>query len=114
MAFRINSRHTKQTIGIQVTFITEQNLKKEHFLAKNTVFYVTYVSILNPCYDGNGHTYATTKEMKTMEFRINNENTKQASGIQVTFMTKQNLPKECFLAKKHCFLVTYTSILNPC
>ena len=34
MAFRINSRHTKQTIGIQVTFMTKQNLQKEQFLAK--------------------------------------------------------------------------------
>ena len=34
MAFRINSQHTKQTIGMQVTFITEQNLQKKHFFAK--------------------------------------------------------------------------------
>ena len=34
MAFRINSRNLKQAIDIQVTFITEKKLQKEHFLAK--------------------------------------------------------------------------------
>ena len=33
-AFRINSRNIKQTINIQVTFITEKKFQKEHFLAK--------------------------------------------------------------------------------
>ena len=62
---------------------------------------MTYVYILNPCYDGNAHTYATTKEMKTMAFRINSSNTKQAIGIQVTCITERRLQKELFLAKKN-------------
>ena len=34
MTFRINSPNIKQEIGIQLTFITEKKLQKEHFLAK--------------------------------------------------------------------------------
>ena len=34
MAFRINSRNIKQAIGIQVTFIMEKKLQKEHFLSE--------------------------------------------------------------------------------
>ena len=44
--------------------------------------------------------YATTKEMKTMPFRINNWNTKKAIGIQVTCITERRLQKELILAKK--------------
>ena len=44
--------------------------------------------------------YATTKEMKTMAFRINSRNIKQASGTQVTFITEKKLQKEHFLAKQ--------------
>ena len=33
-AFRINSRSTKKAIVIEVAFINEKILKKEHFLAK--------------------------------------------------------------------------------
>ena len=32
MAFRVNSRNIKQGIGIEVTFIMETKLQKEHFL----------------------------------------------------------------------------------
>ena len=44
--------------------------------------------------------YATTKQLKTIVFRINSQYTKQAIGIQVIFITEQNLQKEHFLAKK--------------
>ena len=91
MAFRINSWNIKQAIDIQVTFLMEKKLQKLHFLSKNTVFQVTYASILNHSQDGSVHRYALTKEMKTMAFGINNQNTKEAIGIQVTFITEQNL-----------------------
>ena len=61
------------------------------------------MSILNPCYDGTIHTYATTKEMKTMPFRINSQNIEQGFGIQLTFITEKNPEKERFLAKKQSF-----------
>ena len=35
------------------------------------VFPASHASILDPCYDGNMHTYATTKEVKKKEFAIN-------------------------------------------
>ena len=44
--------------------------------SKKTVFLATYASILSLCYDSNVHTYATTKEMKKMAFRINSQNMK--------------------------------------
>ena len=42
--------------------------------------------------------------MKTMSFRMNSQNVRQAIGIQVTFNMKQKLEKEHFLAKKYCLL----------
>ena len=62
------------------------------------------MSILNPCLDENVHTYAKTKEMITMPFRINIENIGQAFGMQVTFVAKIKPQKQHFLAKrKHSF-----------
>ena len=57
--------------------------------------------------------YATNKEMKTMEFRINSRNTKQAIGIKVTFITERNLQKEHFLAKKYCLLGYFCVYFEP-
>ena len=65
---------------------------------------MTFGFILNHCYDENLHRYATNKEMKTMAFRINSRNIKQAISMQVTLITENNLQKEHFLAKKHCLL----------
>ena len=104
MSLRINSQNIRQEIGIQVAFIMGKKLQKEHFLVKNAVISVTFGFILNPCQNGNVHTYATTKEMKTMAIRINSRNIKQTIGIQVTFITEKKLQKELLLAKKHCLL----------
>ena len=49
MPFRINSQIIEEAFGIQVTFITEIKPPKEHFLAKKTVFLVTFTLILNHC-----------------------------------------------------------------
>ena len=88
MAFRINSWNIKQVIGIQVTFITEKKLQKEHFLAKRHCLLGNLCVHLNPCQDGNVHTSGTTKEMKVMAFSINSQNVEQAFGIQVIFITE--------------------------
>ena len=37
--FTVNSENIKQAIAIQVTFILENKLQKEHFLVKNTNFF---------------------------------------------------------------------------
>ena len=49
------------------------------------------------------HTYATTKEIKTMRFRINIQNIEQEFGIQVPFITKIKPQKDRFSAKKSLF-----------
>ena len=80
-----------------------------------SVTLVTYASISNPGYDENMHRYATTKELKKKALRINNQNSKWAIDIQVTFISEIKLQIELFLAKSDCFFFkTYTSILNPC
>ena len=47
--------------------------------------------------------YATTKELKNKRFRINSQNIQQATGIQVTYISKIKIQKEAFLAKYDCF-----------
>ena len=49
MAFRLSSQNIEQTFGIQLTFITEIKPQKERFLAKKTVFLVTFTFLLNHC-----------------------------------------------------------------
>ena len=89
IAFRINGQNIEQAIGIQVTFITEKKLQKKIFFNKKTLSFRRLICfILNPCYDGNVHTYAPTKQMKTMAFGINSQNTVEVFGIQVTFITE--------------------------
>ena len=50
--------------------------------------FMTYMSILNLCYDGIVHTYATTKEMKTIEFRINSQIIKEKFWIQMILISE--------------------------
>ena len=81
-----------------------------------TVFLETYVSILNPCYYcnvhtytiikklkrrhlGNMHTYATTKELKEKTSRINSQNEK----VEIVKYFYQNTT---------IFSATYASILK--
>ena len=72
MALKINSQNIKQTFETQAIFISEIKPRPECFFKQNmTVFSETCVSILNPCQDRNVHTYATTKKLKKMAFRIN-------------------------------------------
>ena len=77
----------------------EKKFQKDIFYQKNTVFSVTFAFILNPCQDGNVHTYATIKELRKMAFRKNGQNVKQAIG---TFLMEKKLEKEHFLAKRLC------------
>ena len=98
MEFRINSRHTKQAIGVQVTFITEKKFQKQSF-----VFSVTFAFILNLYQDGNVHMYATTKELKKISFKVNSRNIKQTFGKQVAIIFEIKPQKERFLAKYDCF-----------
>ena len=97
----LNNEKIKQKIGIQLSFFSEIKLKKKRFLVKNiSDFLAIEASILSPRQDGNVHTYATTKEVKTMKFRINSQNIKQAFGIQETLITEIKSQKERFLPKE--------------
>ena len=77
-AFRINSQKIKQAIGIQLTFISESKLQKEHLLAKYDCFFrdlFFHFELLLIC------ECATKKELKMNAFN-KKENRKQAIGIQ--------------------------------
>ena len=92
--FTGNSQNIKQEIGIQVAFITEKKLQKEHFLAKK------HCHLGDLCvHFGNVPTHATTKELKKMAFKINSQNIKQNIGIQVIFISEIKPQLERFLAK---------------
>ena len=80
-----------------MTYITEKKLQKDYFLAKKHCLFGDYRV------HGNVHTYVTTKELKTMAFRINSQNITQKFGIQVTFILEIKPQKECFLIKYDCF-----------
>ena len=67
--FTLKSENTKETIGIQVTFISEIKLQKYTFLQNMAIFLAAIVSYLNSCFDGNLHTYATTKEWTRRHLR---------------------------------------------
>ena len=59
----INSQNINLAICIKVTFFSENKLQKKKktiFQKNKTVFSEIYASILNPCWGGNVHTYATT------------------------------------------------------
>ena len=90
-AFRAKGNNMKQTIGIQVAFISENKPQKEQFLDKYGCFLATYASILNPCYDGNVHTHDRNKEVNKKAFTINSQKINQEIVIQVTFIFKINL-----------------------
>ena len=51
-----------------------------------TIFLTANVPFSNPCYDRNVHTYVMTKEVKKKAFKAKEENIKQTSDIQVTFL----------------------------
>ena len=61
-----------------------------------TIFIATNLVFLNPCYDGNLYTFATTKELKKKAFALNIQNVKQVIGIQVTFMLEIKSQKYTF------------------
>ena len=59
-AYRINRENIKKAIGIQVSLKkNKKNLKKNTFYQNMIVFTDSNVTILNPSYDRNVHTYAT-------------------------------------------------------
>ena len=91
-AFTVNS-HTSYLD------LRKEASKRTFFSKKNTVFSATYASILNPCLDGNEHTYATNKEMKKIVSRISIRNIEHAFCLQVIFITEKKPQKERFLAK---------------
>ena len=67
---------------------------KENIFYQNIIaFLPTYKSILNPCYDGNVHVYASTKELKKNAFTITNQNKNQEIGIKVTFILRIKFQK---------------------
>ena len=103
----------KKAIGIQVTFISQKKLQKQHFLAKNTVFLATYASILNPCYDQNVPTYTTTKKLKNIPFKIISQTIKQKFGIQLIFISEIKPRLNRFLVKCDCFFGDLWVHLEP-
>ena len=90
MTFRINSKNIKQAFSVQVIFITEIKLQKEHFLAKEKSIFVNLFVDFEPLLGWNVPTYATTKELKKMAFEINSQNIEQNFEILVTFITEIN------------------------
>ena len=102
--FTVYNHNIKQETGIQVALIMEKKLhKKNIYQQKSTVISVTFGFILNPCQDGNLHTYATTKELKSKEFTLHNENIKQEIGIHLSFILEIKFQKQHFLAKYQQF-----------
>ena len=57
----------KQAIGIQLPFLLKIKLEKYIFLAANACF-------LDPCWNGNVHTYAMTKQLQIKAFTTNSQN----------------------------------------
>ena len=58
------------------------------------IFLTAIVSFLNPCWDWNKHTYATTKELKKKVFTVKSKNIKQTIGIQLNFILENKHQKE--------------------
>ena len=95
-AFTVNRENIKQTIAVQVTFILKKKLSNYIFYQNLAIFSATYVSNLNPCYDGNVHPYATTQKLKKKGSALKGRNIKEATGIQVTFMLEIEIQKYIF------------------
>ena len=81
--------------------MTKKKLQKVHFSTKKHCLLGELYVHFEPLLGGNVHRYSTTKEMKTMAFRVYSQNIEQAFGIQVTFIREIKLQKEHFLAKKN-------------
>ena len=79
-----------------------------------TIFLVSNVSFLNPCYDGNVDTYVTIKQLKKKAFTINSQNIDQEIDIQVTFILQIKLQKYIFYQSTTILLANYASISKPC
>ena len=54
--------------------------------------------------NGNMENYATIKELKKDAFMVKTQNTKQAIGIQASFIAEIKLQKVHFLTKYNYFL----------
>ena len=78
-----------------------------------TVLLASYASILDPCYDGNMYTYATTKELKKRNYTINSQNITQ-ENIHVTFMLEMKLQKYVFQQNMTMFVAANVPFLNQC
>ena len=66
---------------MQVIFISENKLQKEHLSDSENFFSNLCASILKPHYDKNVNPYASTKELKNKAFALKNEHMKEAIGI---------------------------------
>ena len=84
-AFNAKRENIKQTTGIQVTFIFIIKLQKYFFQQNMTIFSSANMFFLNPCQDGNAHSYAH-QNWKKKAFTINNQNKNLESGISVSFI----------------------------
>ena len=58
-------------------------------------------------------TYATTKKLKIMAFKINSQKIKQKFGIQVIFISEIKPRLERFLAKYECFFRDLCAHFEP-
>ena len=81
----------KQAISIQLIFILEIKLQKQHFSEKYHIFSARNASIC-------AHVCHNTKTEKKA-FTVKNQNKKQTNGIQVTVNLEIKLQKEQFFSK---------------
>ena len=81
----------KQAISIQLIFILEIKLQKQHFSEKYHIFSARNASIC-------AHVCHNTKTKKKA-FTVKNQNKKQTNGIQVTVNLEIKLQKEQFFSK---------------
>ena len=113
-AFMINIENIKQAIVIQVIFILEINLEKEHFFSKIWLFFCD--SIFNfESWLGRESSYVChylRNEEKA--FTINSQNKNQANGVQIDLHLVNSALKVHVLSKYDNFSVTFASILSPC
>ena len=60
------------------------------------VFSTNEGSIFKQCYDGKINTYATSQELKSKTFTLNNNNIKQEDDVELTFTVETRIQNQHF------------------
>ena len=111
-AFKSNKENIKQSNGMELTFILEIKLPKEHCFAMFLWFNTLGECIFKPSKDGKKNTYATSYELKSKIFTLNNKNTKQIS-IELTFTLETRIQNQPFSQKIPIFQLVKSPFLTP-